>query len=113
MARSAGAWVRCLRTRSVYRRCLGRLATGERFPPLEPPEPGPTDRLPFWRDLTAEQHAMAALTVPGGHTLDEIAVTLGKPVLTVRTERTHVVVQAATTPDFTDEARFDRMRVCG
>lgn len=64
--------------RSVYHRCLGYLAIAERFPGLTRPK-AERPRSPFDR-LTAEQRAMVALVVFGGHDIAQTAATLRLPL---------------------------------
>ena len=67
--------------RSVYRRCLGRLTTRERFAQLEPPPPtGSRHSHSPVAHLTANQRAMLALVLFGGHDIEQIARTLRTPM---------------------------------
>ena len=67
--------------RSVYHRCLGQLAIAERFPELTRPT-ADRPRSPFDR-MSADQRAMVALVVFGGHDIAQAAATLRLPVSAV------------------------------
>ena len=73
--------------RSVYRRCLGRIATAERFP--GPPSPRVVRHQPVWAPLSRlspEQRAVITLSLFGDASLHETAYTLGIPTDRVLTE---------------------------
>ncbi|GIF53872.1 hypothetical protein DFJ67_5665 [Asanoa ferruginea] len=71
--------------RSVYWRCIGRLAAIERFgtaPPQSPPDPGGStseDAEPDVKVLSSVQRSVLALTVFGGHDPRQLANTLQIP----------------------------------
>jgi DNA-directed RNA polymerase specialized sigma24 family protein len=75
--------------RSVYWRCIGRLAAIERFgtaTPQSPPDPGRSasgTAEPDLKVLSSVQRAVLALTVFGGHDLRQLANTLQIPKPTV------------------------------
>lgn len=63
--------------RSVYRRCVGQIATIERFGPLPAhAPPRPVEAGPWLAALSANHRAVLALTLFGGHDLHQAAATL-------------------------------------
>jgi hypothetical protein len=72
---------------SVYRRCLGILASRERFTWLPNT---PAGAMPFAR-LNANQRAAIALTVFGGHNLTRAATTMNQSAVTILDQLTDLL----------------------
>jgi hypothetical protein len=72
---------------SVYRRCLGVLASRERFKWLPNT---PAGAMPFAR-LNANQRAAIALTLFGGHNLTQAATTMNQSEVTILDQLTDLL----------------------